>query len=99
MGQKLNAVILGISHFSKGTNGGCDSLQRVTGSIAFGALARILVTAKMTDSNGQEKRVLVRTKCNHGRDGGRLNYQIEQRELVEYPGVSSSHIIWDAAVS
>jgi putative DNA primase/helicase len=98
LGEKLKAVILGISHFSKGTLAR-DPLERVTGSIAFGALARVvLATAKMTDPNGQEKRVLVRTKSNHGLDGGGYNYHIEQRELEGYPGVFSSQIIWGEAL-
>ena len=98
LGEKLKAVVLGISHFSKGTLAR-DPLERVTGSIAFGALARmVLATAKMTDPNGQEKRVLVRTKSNHGPDGDGYNYNIEQKELVEHPGVFSSHIIWGEAV-
>ena len=47
-GEKLDCAVLGISHFSKGT-GGRDPLERVTGSLAFGALARIvLATAKVS---------------------------------------------------
>lgn len=65
MGEKLKTAVLGISHFSKGTLAR-DPIERVTGSIAFGALSRMLLaTAKMTDPNGQEKRVLVRAKSNH----------------------------------
>lgn len=97
LGEKLKAVVLGISHFSKGTLA-CDPIERVTGSIAFGALSRMLLaTAKMTDSNGQEKRVLVRAKSNHGPDGGGYHYQIEQRELQGYQDVLGSHIIWGEA--
>lgn len=98
LGEKLNAVILGISHFSKGTMGR-DPLERVTGSIAFGALARIvLATAKITDPTGQTKRLLVRAKSNHGPDGDGFNYQIEQRELVDHPAVFSSRVIWVSPV-
>jgi putative DNA primase/helicase len=98
LGEKLNAVILGISHFSKGTTG-IDPLERVTGSIAFGALARVvLATAKMTEPDGQVKRLLVRAKSNHGPDGGGFNYQIEQMALRDYPNVFSSQIIWGAPV-
>ncbi|HXH55027.1 MAG TPA: AAA family ATPase, partial [Gammaproteobacteria bacterium] len=98
LGEKLNAVILGISHFSKGTTG-LDPLERVTGSIAFGALARmVLATAKMTEPDGQLKRLLVRAKSNHGPDGGGFNYQIEQIELENYPGIFASQVIWGAPV-
>ncbi|HXH54207.1 MAG TPA: AAA family ATPase, partial [Gammaproteobacteria bacterium] len=98
LGEKLNAVILGISHFSKATTG-IDPLERVTGSIAFGALARVvLATAKMTEPDGQVKRLLVRAKSNHGPDGGGFNYQIEQMALTDYPNVFSSQIIWGTPV-
>jgi len=94
LGEKLKAVILGISHFSKGSTGR-DPLERVNGSIAFGALARVvLATAKITDPNGSSTRLFVRTKSNHGPDGGAFHYQIEQIELAEYPGVISSQVIW-----
>jgi dihydropteroate synthase len=41
-GEKLCCAVLGISHFSKGTKGK-EPLERVTGSLAFGALARIVL--------------------------------------------------------
>jgi putative DNA primase/helicase len=46
---------LGLTHFTKGTVGR-DPVERVTGSLAFGALARIvLVTAKPVATEGQKK--------------------------------------------
>ena len=35
LAQRLGCAVLGITHFSKGTNGR-DPVERVTGSIAFG---------------------------------------------------------------
>ncbi len=94
LGEKLKAVVVGISHFTKGTMGH-DPLERVTGSIAFGALARIvLATVKITDPNGNFKRLLVRAKSNYGPDGGGYHYQIEPIELANYPDVFSSQVIW-----
>ncbi len=99
LGKKLKAVILGISHFSKGGNLPREPLERVTGSIAFGALARVvLATAKIADPNGEEKRVLVRAKSNHGPDGGGYHYHIEQRELEAHQNVFGSQIIWGEAI-
>lgn len=94
LATRLKAVVLGISHFNKGTLTR-DPLERITGSIAFGALARVvLATAKVTDKNGQSKRVLVRAKSNNGPDGGGYYYQLEQTELADYQGVFSSKVIW-----
>src|SRR5262249_27719599 len=44
LAQQTGAAIIGISHFSKGT-AGRDPVERVTGSIAFGAAARIVLGA------------------------------------------------------
>jgi len=98
LGDKLKAVILGISHFNKNTIGR-DPLERVTGSIAFGALARVvLATAKITDLAGEQKRLFVRAKSNNGPDNGGYYYEIEQITLENYPGVLSSKIIWGSSV-
>ena len=98
LGDKLKAVVLGISHFNKNT-AGQDPLERVTGSIAFGALARIvLATAKITDAAAEPKRLLVRAKSNNGPDSGGYHYQIEQITLDNYPDVLSSKIIWGSQV-
>jgi len=94
LGDKLKSVILGISHFNKNTIGR-DPLERVTGSIAFGALARVvLATAKITDPAGEQKRLLVRAKSNNGPDSGGYYYQIEQISLENYSSVLSSKIVW-----
>ena len=98
LGDKLKAVILGISHFNKASIGR-EPLERVTGSIAFGALARVvLATAKVIDKTGQPKRILVRIKSNNGPDGGGYYYQIEQVELASHQGVFSSQVIWGEQV-
>lgn len=79
LASRLDAAVLGITHFSKGT-AGRDPTERITGSIAFGALARVvLVTAKRTDSE-DGSRLLARAKSNIGPDGGGFTYGLEQVE-------------------
>jgi len=98
LGERLQTVVLGISHFTKET-AGRDPLERVTGSIAFGALARVvLATAKITDNNGQSKRLFVRAKSNNGPDGGGFNYTIEHISLTGYNGVCTSKVVWGESV-
>jgi putative DNA primase/helicase len=96
---RMDAALLGITHYSKGT-GGRDPLERVTGSIAFGALARVVLgTVRMEAEEGQpQKLMLARAKSNIGPDGGGFIYAFEQVDLPEYPGVSASRITWGAAV-
>ena len=44
LAQRLNLAVLGISHFAKGGKG-LDPAQRVVGSIAFAAVARVVLVA------------------------------------------------------
>jgi|MTBAKSStandDraft_1061840.scaffolds.fasta_scaffold08437_6 putative DNA primase/helicase len=90
-------AVLGISHFSKGT-AGRDPVERVTGSLAFGALARVvLATAKLPEEHGGA-RLLARAKSNIGPDTGGFHYHLEQVEIPGYPGIFNSRVLWGKAV-
>jgi hypothetical protein len=95
LASTLDCAVLGISHFSKGS-AGRDPVERVTGSLAFGALARIvLAAAKIKDEDGEtERRILARAKSNLGADGGAYGYALEQAALRDHPGVSASRVAW-----
>lgn len=77
LGARLECAVLGISHFSKGT-GGRDPLERVSGSIAFGALARVVWCAakRRSDDEGGPPRLLARAKSNIGPDDGGVGYDV-----------------------
>lgn len=95
LASRLGCAVLGISHFSKGT-AGRDPTERVTGSIAFGALARVvLVTAKRSDDGAGPGRLLARAKSNIGPDGGGFGYALEQ---VDTDGIQASRVTWGAAL-
>jgi putative DNA primase/helicase len=90
------AAILGISHFSKGGQGG-DPTQRVIGSVAFTAVARVvLVAAKVKSEDGSDVRILARSKSNIGKDGAGFEYTLEQAEVQQ--GIEASHVVWGKAV-
>lgn len=96
MASRIGAAIIGISHFSKGGQGG-DPASRVVGSIAFTAVARVvLVAAKTTDKEGNPRRILARGKSNIGPDTGGFEYEIEQAEPL--PGIPASYIVWGNGV-
>lgn len=99
LAAKLGCAVLGISHFSKGTSGR-EPLERVTGSLAFGALARVvLAAAKMPDdAEGNGGRLLARAKSNIGPDSGGFHYDLKQVELDRYPGVYASQLLWGHAI-
>lgn len=91
LATRLDCAVLGISHFSKGT-AGRDPVERVTGSIAFGALARIvLVTAK----GEGDSRMLARAKSNIGPDGGGFQYTLEMAMAEQ---IEASVVRWGASL-
>lgn len=97
LASQLDAVLVGISHFSKGGAGG-DPAMRVVGSVAFTAVARVvLVAAKVSGAEGGgDRRVLARAKSNIGPDDGGFSYRIEQVEPLA--GIQASYIEWEGAV-
>ncbi len=90
----LDIGVLGVSHFTKGTTGR-DPLERVTGSLAFGALARIvLAAAKAANDDDPERRVFTRAKSNIGPDGGGFAYRLTQTDVPGVAGLSASRVTW-----
>jgi putative DNA primase/helicase len=92
---QLRCALLGVTHFSKGTSGR-DPVERITGSLAFGALARLVMVTAKQEAEGErpERRVMLRAKSNIGPDGGGFVYDLQQGELSGYPGVSASSVLW-----
>jgi putative DNA primase/helicase len=86
-------AVLGITHFTKGTTGR-DPLERVTGSLAFGALARVvMVTAKPSDAE-THKHMLCRAKSNIGNDGDGFEYAFIHEGLAELDSITASKVEW-----
>lgn len=97
LGAMTGAAVLGISHFAKGGQGQ-DPSQRVVGSVAFSAVARVvLVAAKTKGPEGEERRVLARAKSNIGPDDGGFEYHLAQQEVL--PGIQASKVMWGLAVA
>jgi len=96
LAESMRCALLGITHFSKGT-GGRDPVERLTGSLAFGALARVVLVAAKQQEDGEDGRtvrIFLRAKSNIGPDDGGFEYDLQQAELKTYPGVFSSHVLW-----
>jgi putative DNA primase/helicase len=93
--ETANCAVLGISHFTKGT-GGKDPIERVTGSLAFGALPRIVFAAAKTDetSDGDMPRIFVRAKSNIGPSGGGFGYDIDAAQRIERPDIIATRVAW-----
>jgi hypothetical protein len=94
LGARLNAAVLGISHFSKGSQGR-QPTERVTGSLAFGALARVVMVA-VKNEGVDGTRTLARSKSNIGPDSGGFTYKLEQ---VDCDGILASRVSWGEHVA
>jgi putative DNA primase/helicase len=91
--SEMNCAVLGITHFAKGT-AGKDSAERVIGSQAFSALARmVLVAAKEENS---QNRVFTRAKSNNSVDTGGHAYTVST-EIVA-GGIETTRIEWGEAL-
>ncbi len=96
----MRCALLGITHFSKGT-GGKDPVERLTGSLAFGALARVVLVAAKHQEEGEDGRTVrlfCRAKSNIGPDDGGFEYDLHQAELKTHPGIFASSVLWGEAV-
>jgi putative DNA primase/helicase len=96
LAAKIDLAVLGISHLSKG-GAGNDPTSRVVGSIAYSAVARVvMVAAKMPNSPNGNSKVLVRSKSNIGPDNGGFEYSTEQIEIQD--GIQASYVKWGGAI-
>jgi hypothetical protein len=96
---EFHCALIGVTHFSKGT-AGRDPVERITGSVAFGALARVVLLAAKQEEEPDRpaRRVLLRAKSNCGPDGGGFVYDLQQAELPGFPGIVNSRVLWGAAI-
>ena len=100
LAEKTGVAVLGIAHLSKGTQGR-EPLERLNGSLAFGALARIVMIA-VVETNPEEgqiaKRFFTRAKSNIGPDGGGYEYAIEQTQLASDSRIITSRVVFGEAL-
>lgn len=89
LAEEKSCAILGITHFTKGT-AGTSPVERITGSVAFSALARIALTV-LTSPNSDRK-VLCIAKSNLGVDRGGFEFTVEEVAITE--NLSAPKIKW-----
>jgi putative DNA primase/helicase len=94
--EALNAAGGGVTHVSKGT-AGKDPLERVTGTLAYGAVPRIvlLTSINKAEGDGEPERVMVRVKNNIGPCDGGFGFRIDTAPLLERPDIEATRIVWE----
>ncbi len=101
LAAELDAAVVGITHFTKGSEGR-SPIDRVTGSVAFGALARVVMIAARQSDDDQGRpgpRVLMRAKSNIGADDGGFNYDLQLVPLPGRPDIVASVVCWREAIA
>ena len=87
---ELYVATVGITHFTKGT-AEQNPIDRVTGSLAFAAVPRVVLAAA-SDPEGKQRR-LVRVASNIGPSGGGFDFLLTQEPLVGYD-FSAQRVRW-----
>lgn len=93
LGSRLQAAVVGITHFAKNTDGR-KTTDRIIGSVAYSNLSRVAM-ATVKGRSGECR--IVRCKSNIGPDGDGFTYSIDIVQH-EYGSESSdvSRIVWGA---
>lgn len=90
LAERTGAAAIGIAHFAK-NSAGRNPVDRVAGSLAFGAAARIvLAVGRIPDDQGGG-RMMVRAKSNIGPDGGGFRFAVSP---VEVAGGETIRLEW-----
>jgi putative DNA primase/helicase len=91
-GEGMKCAVVGITHFTKGTIGK-DPVERVTGSLAFGAVARVVLVA--TKNKGRDpERMFIMAKNNLAPNVGGFGYSIVGAPLMDCSDIIASRIVW-----
>lgn len=97
LAKRLGVATLGISHFAKSSAGRLP-VERVAGSLAFGAVARVVLAAVKMPEDDEHPRVLCRAKSNIGPDGGGFGFDLKQVDIPDHPGIRGSRLLWTGKV-
>jgi putative DNA primase/helicase len=88
----INCAVVGITHFTKGT-AGKDPVERVTGSLAFAAVARVVFAAAKNRKEDPE-RVFVMAKNNLAPLAGGYGYSIVGAPLAADGRIIATKVVW-----
>jgi putative DNA primase/helicase len=93
LGEQTKAVILGIHHLTKRSEND-DPLDRVSGSLAYGAAPRMVLLSALDPAQAEPHGVVMRAKSNIGPPRGGFAFKAEMRPLDGYSHISAQRILW-----
>jgi putative DNA primase/helicase len=95
LAEQTQAAIIGIHHLTKRTEG-TDPVDRVSGSLAFGAAPRGVMFSAIDHQAppGETKGILFRGKYNSAPSHGGFEFTADTRPLADYPAISAQRILW-----
>jgi putative DNA primase/helicase len=93
LGEQTKAVILGIHHLTKRSEND-DPLDRVSGSLAYGAAPRMVLLSAIDPAQAEPHGVVMRAKSNIGPPRGGFAFRAEMRPLDGYAHISAQRILW-----
>jgi hypothetical protein len=85
-----NICVIGITHFTKGTQGQ-DPIERLTGSLAYGAIPRVVFAAAKYDEDGPRR--FIRIGSNIGPMGDGFEYLLRQDQVIDHD-FTAQRIVW-----
>ena len=97
LAEEFDCTVLGIHHLAKNSEGKSTN-DRMLGSQAFAAMARIVLVAAKDENS--DNRVLAISKSNISKDNGGFNYTIEGVSFPSPKGkeIKTSKVIWGEAL-
>jgi hypothetical protein len=98
LAERTGAAALGVHHLTKRSED-ADPLDRVSGSLAFGAGPRVVLLGAIDkQSLGQPRGVFMRAKNNLGAAHGGFEFSGRQQQLMNFPAITAQRIVWGAYV-
>jgi putative DNA primase/helicase len=97
LAARTQAAVIGIHHLTKRSEG-ADLLDRISGSLAFGAAPRSALLSVVQKTASGPRGVLTKVKISNGKEWGGYDFTAETRPLDDDPSVSGQRIWWGAFI-
>jgi RecA-family ATPase len=98
LAERTQAVVLGIHHLTKRSEG-ADPVDRVSGSLAFGAAPRVVLLSALDPKYAEPHGVITRAKSNIGPSRGGYAFVGKHHQLDSHPDIWAERVEWNEYVN